>query len=204
VEVVRGEVEPIGGRVFHVERGKITFMGGEPKEAVLDIEARYENPSAKVTVTVSGDTTKPQLKMSSDPPMDESQIAILIATGRTELKAGSGGVGTLTGEEAGKAALGVVATQLFRQAIADKLPLDTVAFESAERAGTTSFNLRAGKYVTDKIYVGYTRVLEAEIEEGQNQNEVRVEYQISPRWTFESRYGDAKTGGASLIWSKDY
>ena len=37
-----------------------------------------------------------------------------------------------------------------------------------------------------------------------NTNEVRVEYQISRRWTLESRYGDAQSGGASLIWSKDY
>jgi translocation and assembly module TamB len=33
---------------------------------------------------------------------------------------------------------------------------------------------------------------------------VKAEYQISPRWNFELRYGDAQTGDASLIWSKDY
>jgi translocation and assembly module TamB len=58
--------------------------------------------------------------------------------------------------------------------------------------------------VTDKIYVGYTRRFNAKIEQGENTNEVRVEYQISPRWTFESRYGDNQSGGASLIWSLDY
>ena len=128
--------------------------------------------------------------------MDEAQIAMLIATGRTELKAGGGGVGTLTGEEAGKAALGVVATQVFKNLVADKLPLDTVSLDSSQ--------IRAGKYLTDKIYVGYTRNFEAQLEKGENQNEVRVQYQISPRWTFESRYGDGKSGGASIIWSKDY
>ena len=128
--------------------------------------------------------------------LEEAQIAMLIATGTAELKPGAGGVGTLTGEEAGKAALGAVATQVFKNLVADKLPLDTVALDSS--------SLRAGKYVTDRIYVGYTRRLDVQLEDGVNRNEVRVEYQITRRWSFESRYGDAQSGGASVIWSKNY
>lgn len=58
--------------------------------------------------------------------------------------------------------------------------------------------------MTDKIYGGYTRRFNARPEAGENTNEARVEFQISPRWNFEVKYGDANTGGASLIWSKDY
>jgi translocation and assembly module TamB len=196
IEVVRGSVEPIGGRTFLVERGRVQFTGGPPSAAMLDVQARYDNPMAVVTVSIQGPTSSPEIQLSSQPPMDDAQIAMLIATGRTELKAGGGGVGTLTGEEAGRAALGVLATQAFRNLVADKLPLDTVALDSGQ--------LRAGKYVTDKIYVGYTRRFEADPSRGENADEVRVEYQISPRWTFESRYGNAQSGGASLIWSRDY
>lgn len=196
VETVRGDVEPFGGRVFAVQRGRVIFTGGPPRAAMLDVEAVYNNPIAVVTVAVSGPARDPEIRLTSQPSMDEGQIAMLLATGRTELKAGTGGVGTLSGEEAGKAVLGAVATQAFKELVADKLPLDQVALESGA--------LRAGKYVTDKIYVGYTRRFEAQPEKGENQNEVRVEYQITPRWTFESRYGDAQSGGASLIWSRDY
>lgn len=196
VEVVRGSVEPIAGRSFIIERGRVQFTGGPPSAAMLDVEARYDNPAAVVTVNVQGPTSKPEIQLHSEPPMDEGQIAMLIATGRTELKAGSGGVGTITGEEAGKAALGAIATQAFKNLVADKLPLDTVALESGA--------LRAGKYVTDKIYVGYTRRFDADPQRGENPDEVRVEYQISPHWTFESRYGNAQAGGASLIWSREY
>jgi translocation and assembly module TamB len=127
--------------------------------------------------------------------MDEGQIALLIATGRTELKAGTGGVSANV-EEAGNAALLAVSQQAFKDVIADKLPVDTVSVDSSQ--------LQAGKYVTDKIYVGYTRNFKARPEQGENTNEARVEFQISPRWNFEVKYGDANTGGASLIWSKDY
>ncbi len=196
IEVVRGAVEPIGGRNFVIEHGAVQFTGGPPTAALLDVQARYTNPAAAVTVKVLGKLKAPEIKLSSEPPMDDTQIAMLIATGRTEVKPGSGGVGTLTGEEAGKAALGAVATQAFRNLVQDKLPLDTVALESGA--------IRAGKYVTDKIYVGYVRRFDADPTKNQNEDEVRVEYQISPRWIFESRYGNAQSGGASLIWSKDY
>jgi len=80
--------------------------------------------------------------------------------------------------------------------VQDKLPLDTVSLES------TGFH--AGKYVTDKIYVGYVWRWDADATKSENADEVQVDYQITPRWIFESRYGNAQAGGASLIWSKDY
>ncbi len=192
----RGSVEPIAGRNFVVEHARVQFTGGPPRAALLDVEARYDNPAAVVTVIVQGPATKPEIRLSSQPPMEDAQIAMLIATGRTEFKAGSGAVGTLTGEEAGKAALGALATQAFKNLVANKLPLDTVALDSGA--------IRAGKYLTDKMWVGYTRRFDADPEKGENADEVRVEYQISPRWTFESRYGNAQSGGASLIWSRDF
>jgi translocation and assembly module TamB len=196
VDVIRGTVEPIASRTFTLERGRVQLTGGPLAATMLDVEARYRNPAAVVTVTVQGPAAHPEIRLESQPPMDEGKIAMLIATGRVDLKAGSGGVGTLTGEEAGRAALGALATQAFRNLVAKKLPLDTVALDSGA--------VRAGKYVTDKIYVGYTRRFEADPARGENSDEVRVEYQINRRWTFESRYGNAQSGGASLIWSKEY
>ncbi len=186
IEVVRGSVEPIAGRTFSLDRGRVQFTGGPPKAALLDVEAKYTNPAAVVTVNVAGPMVAPEIRLSSQPPMDDSQIAMLIATGRTELKAGSGGVGTLTGEEAGKAALGALATRAFRNLVQDKLPLDTVALDSGA--------LRAGKYVTDKIYFAYVRRFDADPAKYENEDEARIEYQITPRWMFESRYGTRRLG----------
>lgn len=196
VEVVRGAVEPIDGRNFEIDRGRVQFTGGPPRAAVLDVQATYVNPQATVHVVISGPATAPEIRLSSQPPMDDATIALLIATGRTELKAGSGGVGAATGEDAGKAVLGALATQAFKSLIADKLPVDSVSVDASA--------LRAGKYIGNKFYVGYSRNFDAQPQLGQNQNEVRIEYQISPRWTFQSSYGDALSGSASLIWQRDY
>lgn len=196
VEVVRGTVEPIAGRVFHVERGRVTFTGGGWKAGLLDVAARYDNPAAQVTVTIGGTVPAPTIQLSSRPPMDDAAIAMLIATGRTEIKANTSEVSTLTGKEAGYAAAGAAVSVAFKSLVADKLPVDQVTLDAA--------TLRAGKYLTDKLFVGYTRRFEARPEKGENANEVKAEYQITPRWNFELRYGDAQAGDASLIWSKDY
>jgi translocation and assembly module TamB len=196
IEVIRGSLEPIGGRTFVVERGRVQFTGGPPSAALLDFQARYDNPAAVVTVTVEGPARSPKVHFASEPSLGEQEIAMLIATGRTDIKAGGGGVATLSGEEAGKAALGVLATQAFKNIVADKLPVDTVAIDSS--------GFRAGKYLTDRIYVIYSRRFDADPLRGENTDEVRVEYQITQRWMFESRYGNAQSGGANLVWSREY
>ena len=196
IDVVRGEVEPISGRNFAIEHGRVQFTGGPPRAAVLEVRAVYENPAATVTVSITGPLTRPEIRLSSDPPMDDGAIAMLIATGQGEFRPGTAGVGTLTAEDAGRAALGAVVTQVFKGLVAEKLPLDSVALDAT--------TLRAGKYVGDKVYVGYVRRFDAKPEEGEATDEVRLQYRISRRWRLEASAGTAQNYGASLIWSMDY
>jgi translocation and assembly module TamB len=196
VEVVRGTVEPLAGRVFHVERARVTFPGGDVDSGQLDVVARFDNPVAVVTVTVAGTVAKPSLQFSSQPALDDAAIAMLIATGRTEMNLNTSGVDPLTAEEASSAVVGAAMSAVFTGLVADRLPVDQLSLDTSR--------LRAGKYVTDKIFVGYAYRFEAKPEEGENANEVKAEYRITPRWNFELRYGDAQAGDASLIWSKDY
>jgi translocation and assembly module TamB len=196
VEVVRGTVEPIAGRIFDVERGRVTFQGGPPTAGQLDVVARYDNPSAIVTVTIAGPVTKPSIRLSSQPPMDDAAIAMLIATGRSDVNPNTSGVGTMSGNEAGTAVVGAAMGAAFTGLVGEKLPVDQLSLDSSQ--------LRAGKYLTDKLFVGYTYQFDAKPEENENVNEVRAEYQLGPRWKLEFRYGDAHAGDASVIWSKDY
>jgi translocation and assembly module TamB len=196
VELVRGQVEPIGGRVFQLERGKVAFTGGPVTAGTLDIAARYDNPTAVVRATITGTLVAPRLQLSSEPPLEEAQIAMLVATGRTELKAGAGGVNTLAAGDAGLAAAGAVAMGVFKDLLSDKLPVDSVSLDSTA--------VSAGKYLTDRIYVGYVRRFDARPENGENPDEVKVEYQLAPGWQVETRYGSAQSGGASIVWTRNY
>ena len=163
---------------------------------VLDVAARYDAPKAAVRATVGGTVGKPQLHLTSEPPLEESQIALLVATGRTEAKVGAGGANTLAAGDAGLAAAGALAMGVFKDLLSDKLPLDSVALDSTA--------VTAGKYLTDTIFIGYTRRWDAKRDQGENENEVKAELRLTPRWNFELRYGDAQSGDASVIWTRDY
>jgi translocation and assembly module TamB len=201
VEVVRGSVEPLSDRRFEVKRGRVTFTGGPPKAAILDVEAFYEHPAATVTVTVNGPLTKPAISHRSQPPLDDQQIAMLIATGQGESRAGTAGA-AMAGQ--GQAELTQNAAQklgfaVFNTFIRNQLPLPTgdVSFDA-----TTA---RVGGYIPGTpVFVGYTRRFDAREQQGENQHEVRLEYSIDSHWTLEGRWGEANTGAASLMWSKDY
>jgi translocation and assembly module TamB len=198
LEVLRGTVEPIGGRLFRLERGRVTFPGAGVDAALLDFVARYDNPAAVVTVTVGGTVAKPSVQFSSQPAMDQAAIAMLLATGRAQTSESTAGVSTTptSPEEAGAAFATAAVSSVFTGMVGDRLPVDQLSLETN--------TLRAGKFVSDKLFVGYARRWEAKPEDGENAHEVTAEYRLTRRWQFEVRYGDAQAGDASVVWSKDY
>jgi len=196
LEAVQGSFEPLAGRLFKVVRGHVGFAGGPLEEAQLDLAADHEASAVKVHVTVTGTIRSPNLRLTSEPPLDEAALAMLIVTGRTEMKAGGTQGNAFTAQDAGMAAAMAVANKTFQDRLGEKMPLDTLTLD------TTA--VTAGKQLTDRIFVAYVRRFEARPDRGENIDEVRVQYHLTSRWTLESRYGDAGAGGASLIWQKDY
>lgn len=94
------------------------------------------------------------------------------------------------------AAAMAVANRVFEEQLGEKLPLDSLTLDSSA--------VSAAKQLADRILISYVRRFDARPEKGQNVDEVRVQYQITPRWTLESRYGNAGAGGASIMWQRDY
>jgi translocation and assembly module TamB len=153
-----------------------------------------------VYLTIRGQGKDVTLHVSSEPALSESQIYTLLATGRITLKRGSGAA--MSGGQAASIVGSLAASQL-KKSLASKLPLDVLSIEAGAE-GLQGSKLEAGTYVTDKAYVGYTGRLGADPSKGENSNAVKFEYQLSPHWSLEMEYGDARAGGADLIWSKDY
>jgi translocation and assembly module TamB len=203
-----GRVETTGGHVvvmnrrFDVERGRVIYGGREtPGNPRLDVVAAHASTYARVTVHISGDVEEPVMGLRSEPPMSEAEIATLLATGRPQLKRGGGGVSEASGAAS---AIGALMSDQLKKGIAAKLPVDVLNFQAGEEGVFEGSTLEAGSYVTDRIYVGYQRTFTEEENPRRNQNEVRVEYQLAPRWTLESSYGDHAAGGVDLFWTRDF
>ncbi|RJS22443.1 translocation/assembly module TamB [Corallococcus sp. H22C18031201] len=202
VTVIFGRVDVLGRR-FDVQKDSQVRFTGPALAPYINVTAEHRNDSAQVTVfvTIRGQGKDITLKTSSEPPLPESEIYTLLATGRRTLERNSGASMT-----AGAQAASVVGSYIANQArktLASKLPLDVLSIE-AGGAGLAGTKLEVGTYVTDKIYVGYTGRVGANLQQGENANAVRFEYQFGPRWSVEGQYGDARHGGLDLIWTNEY
>src|SRR5439155_13416494 len=138
-----------------------------------NIKALESNPQAKGHNTVTGTAKDPQLDMSSNPAMDQDQIAFFLATGRIQGRATQQGGGVdLSG-----AATSVVGGLLFgqvRKELADVLPVDVITIDTSAQ-GVSGASV--GKYIGDRVFIGYRqRFTETPYE---NNIEGHLEYEIS-------------------------
>jgi len=202
VNILRGRVDVLGRR-FDFQKDSDIRFGGPPTTPYVNVTVLHNNESeqVKVYITVRGQGKDVTIKPSSEPPLSETEIYTLIATGRRTLKHNSGAT---SGSSQAASIVGSLAASELKKTLASKLPLDVLSIQAGESGGLTGSKLEAGTYVTDQIYIGYTGRIGARPERGENSNAVRLEYQITPRWSLEGEYGDAKAGSADLIWSRDY
>jgi translocation and assembly module TamB len=202
VRMLQGWVEVMGRR-FDVQNNSVVQFTGPAKKPYINVTAEHKNERAGVTVfvTIRGQGTDFTLKPTSDPPLPETEIYTLLATGRRQLKAGSGA--SMNPGQVASVLGGVLASQA-RKALAAKLPLDVFSIETGE-AGLADTRLEVGTYLTRDLYLGYTGRLPGGTKPNgrENSNAVRLEYQFSNSWGFEVEAGDVRQG-ADVIWSKEY
>ncbi|HSP18187.1 MAG TPA: translocation/assembly module TamB domain-containing protein, partial [Myxococcaceae bacterium] len=203
VRIIRGRLDVLGRR-FDFQRNSLVRFAGSPTEPALNVTALYNNVKAgvKVSMQVQGQAGSMTLVPSSEPPLTESEIYTLLATGRTTLKRGSGG--SEIGTAQAVSVLGSLAASQLKNAVDDKVGLDVLSIEAGDKGTLQGATLEAGKYVTDELYLGYAGKVGADPTRYENANAFRLEYQFLPRWSLEAVYGDAKSGSADIVWSRDY
>ena len=201
----RGDV---WGRRFEVQPGGDVRFAGAPQQAQLNVTGVYSSvvSQAKVYMHLSGEVSDPKLTPSSDPPMSETEIYTLLATGRTSLVQSNLGSSTsVGGGEAGASILGSWAANQLKTAVGGAIPIDVLSVEvGSDERGYNQTRLEAGKYLTDDIYIGYQARINADAFRYQNANAVRVEYRFLRRWSLQLEYGDANAGSLDAVWSRDY
>jgi translocation and assembly module TamB len=201
LSVKRGRIEVIGRR-FDVDPTSTVHFAGPPNRAWVNVTATHNNQREAVTVTavVTGQMPQFAIHLTSNPPMSESDIFTLLATGRRQLKEGS--AQTITGEQAASV-IGAYAAQQIKGVLSKQVPIDVLSVE----AGTDGFRgtrVEAGKYLTDDIYVGAEVRYGADPRKGENTAAARLSYQFTPHWSLDVYGGDAGAFGADLVWSRDY
>jgi translocation and assembly module TamB len=203
IETIRGTYE-FFGKLFRIERGRVSFRGTPEINPFLDVRALYKVSDVKIFVNVNGTVEKPSLKLSSEPPMEQTDIFSYLAFGTSSDKIGAGQRTNLQSKAAEVAAL--MAAGKLKDIVGEKFRLDVVSITGGQK-GLQDAQIEVGKYLTDRLYIAYERSPEDTVSTPYLSttetltNKVRVEYRLFDFLTLESTVGQVDQGGDYFLTS---
>lgn len=140
------------GRRFEVDRdSEVRFIATQPTDPALRITARREISGIDTQVHVRGRLSRPEVTLSSNPPLDQSDILSLIVFNQPANALGAGERASLAARTATLAAGAL--TGPLADSVARALDLDHVELRVASDEGRPSVGL--GEQIGDRAYVGY-------------------------------------------------
>lgn len=205
VRVVRGTINLLGRR-FNVDDGRVQFLPRNFKDPSLAIKAHFEGPDATVLVDISGNASDPKTNFSSNPPMDEAEIFLYMMTGKRQTRAQSGTVEPGAGDylaDAGLAALGSTAASVMKGALKQVLPKELEPDVLSVESSGGQVRTRAGKFITDRLYLGTQIHPGADVNRFENTVEMEGEYRITDDTYLRGRGGDSGRFNTEFLFQKE-
>ncbi|GAA0579032.1 translocation/assembly module TamB domain-containing protein [Caenispirillum bisanense] len=192
IQVVRGRFDLVGNTFVFTE-GLVELTGGGAVDPSFDITAENETRDGMTAVIhVSGTASRPELELTSRPPLPEDEVMARVLFGRSlsdlgpvEALQAANAVRVLTG--LGGEGPGIM------DVMRDTLGVDTIRLGG----GADGPAVEIGKYITEDVYVG------VEQGAGIDSGGVNVEVKLTPSIKLEGR----TTGRGSDVgvnWERDY
>ncbi len=207
VNTIRGNYDFQGRRFEILRDGTVRFEGLDQLNPSLDLRTRRVIQGVEARVNVRGTLQKPEILLSSTPPLEQADILSLIVFNQPLNQLGEGQQVSLA-QRAQSIATGAVAGQL-AQSIGNALNLDTFEIDVAPESGGAP-NVTLGQQVGQNLYV--------KVQQGvgdQSTTNVILEYEIA-RWlrlqtnvmqgasTQQSVFQRNQGSGADLIFTFSY
>jgi translocation and assembly module TamB len=149
LNAVRGQYQ-FQGRPFAIARGSGVRFRGAPWDPALDVDAERTISGVVATVHVGGTLERPEIALSSQPPLDQGDILSLIVFNQS--------MNSLPTEQrvslaarAGAQAAGAIATPI-ADSVARALDLDQFDIRPMDRGGAS---VLLGRQVNDRLFVGF-------------------------------------------------
>jgi translocation and assembly module TamB len=186
----RGSLDIVGKRLDFKE-GQLTFEGGAQIDPYLDLTAETRAEDITVTAKVEGPARAPRIALSSVPDMPEDEILARLLFGKS---AGALSPFELLQATADLAGVNTGAGVLDR--IRESTGLDRLSLQESDPAAGPS--LSAGRYVSDRVYVGVSQGAKSA------SSAATVEIEVTPNVKVESEVGAGGTGKAGVNFEWDY
>lgn len=175
VNTVRGSYD-YRGRQFEIMRdGRISFQGSRINDPSLDVTAQriIEPTGVDARIHIEGTAQRPQLRFSSNPPMDESDVIALIIFNRplSDLESGErGAIADVAGSAVGGLIVSPLTDSIGRALNLDVLEVGTTTTDTGGTGGTVT----VGKQVDDNLFFRFRQQFGS-----QEVSEFILEYQLA-------------------------
>ncbi len=191
--LVRGNYT-FAGRRFQLQRGRIRFVGNQPPNPVLDIEAEANLTGLNATINVTGTGNRPEIAFNSVPALPEDELLSRILFGAS--------ISDLSAPEAVQLAAAVASLNSgggldpinqLRKAVG----LDRLRILPSDTDTGSGTSIAAGKYITRRAYVEL-------ITDGKGYSATRLEFQITRWLSILSSISTLGRQSANVQVSRDY
>lgn len=180
------------GRKFDLGESRVTFDGGTDLTPYLVVTATYKVQDTDVEVHLTGRANKPQLSLTSSPPMDQADILSLLVLGHTTKGMSPGEAQSYSGAAAGAVALYGASPLL--DAAKNALGLDSMVIGVGPNP-----QVGFSKYLGDKTVLEYQQTFGALPEWWAN-----LRYQINTHLSVQTGSSSKGTTGIDLFWEQRY
>ncbi len=175
VNTVRGSYDYRGRRFDIMRDGRISFQGPRINDPALDVTAQrvIEPTGVEARIHIEGTAQRPQLRFSSNPPMDESDVIALIIFNRplSDLESGErGAIADVAGSAVGGLLVSPLTDTIGRALNLDVLEVGTTTTDTGGTGGTVT----VGKQVDDNLFFRFRQQFGS-----QEVSEFILEYQLA-------------------------
>lgn len=200
--IVEGELRPVrgefsfAGKIFTLGEGSIRFDGSEKIDPTLNLAAKYSVSDFTATIGISGPASRPEIRLTSDPSLPQSEIVSRILFGKT-----TGQLSALEAAQLAEAVASLTGAGGGGQSVLDvaRRTLGVDVFRvSGGAEDTVGPTVTVGKYVADKVFVGVTQGTQP------GTGFTTVEVEVTPNVSVESNVGQDGRSNVGVKWKWDY
>ncbi len=196
--VIRGQLVPqrgqyeLLGNAFVLDGGSITFDGGRSIDPILDLRAVNDTGEIKAIASIGGRASKPEISLSSVPPLPEDEVLA-----RVLFKRGTGKLSAFEAVQLAEALAilsGVSTERPMVDRLRDKLGLDVLRLGGGTDDDIASAT--AGEYIGEDVFVGITQGTTP------GSTAATVEIELTPDIIVQGKAGQESSVG--IRWQWDY
>ncbi|NOQ36208.1 MAG: hypothetical protein GQ569_09975, partial [Methylococcaceae bacterium] len=193
IQTKRGSLEVLNNR-FVFRQGIIDFNGAYPPLPSLNIETVTETDTGEAAIRISGMADNPQLKLAHTPDLPQDEILSSLLFGQ-DVKSISPMQALQLTDVIGIIATGGLASMGTLGSVQSGLGLDRLNI-GGDDFDTAS--VKAGKYITDKIYLEVEQGLQSE------SSTATVEIDLLPDIKAEIEFNQESDSSVGIKWKHDY